>query len=230
MDIENYFKLLNSIKCEKSDKNWLSYISWSDAWAEVKKIYPDSRYTIYENENWFPFWESKFGIDVKVWVIINNIEHIVRLPVLDWANKPQKSEDYKYIWVKWVQWKKTEVEKICKAANQFDINKAIQRAFAKAIAMHGVWLYVFRWEDLPEDIVEDIKKEIFTKRQFKEIVSAYNEWWPDLAKHTFDDLSQDYDSSWVIEKIVQLSKCYKENQHINDEQMNKIWKPLPDTL
>jgi hypothetical protein len=58
--MENYFKVLNSIKCEKSDKNGLSYISWADAWAEVKKIHPDANYTIYENQDGYPFWSSDF--------------------------------------------------------------------------------------------------------------------------------------------------------------------------
>ena len=94
--MENYFVALNKIECEKSDKNWLAYISWADAWAEVKKLHSTSNYKIYENTEWYPFWESKYGIDVKVWVTIENLEHIVRLPVLDWANKSQKDSDYKY--------------------------------------------------------------------------------------------------------------------------------------
>lgn len=157
---ENYFEKLNKINCETSEKNKLTYISWSDAWTEVKKIYPDSNYTIYENEQWFSFWESKFGIDCKVWVTINWIEHIVRLPVMDWANKAMKSESYKYNTKFW--------EKIVEAATQFDINKTIQRAFAKAIAMHGIWLYVFRWEDLPEDMEwENIETKDTTKNTNK---------------------------------------------------------------
>lgn len=138
----NYFVELNKIACETDKKNNLTYVSWADAWAEVKKQYPDSNYTIYENAEWFPFWESKFWIDCKVWVTINWIEHIVRLPVMDWANKSMKAQSYEYKTKYW--------EKICEAATQFDINKTTQRAFAKAIAMHWIWLYVFRWEDLPE--------------------------------------------------------------------------------
>lgn len=141
---KNYFEELNKINCETSEKNKLTYISWSDAWTEVKKMYPKSTYTIYENEQGFPFWESKFGIDCKVWVTIEWIEHIVRLPVMNGANKAMKAESYTYNTSYW--------EKTVEAATQFDINKTTQRAFAKAIAMHGIWLYVFRWEDLPEDM------------------------------------------------------------------------------
>lgn len=140
---ENYFKELNKIECKTEKKKNLTYISWADAWAEVKKQYPDSNYMIYENSEWFPFWESKFWIDCKVGVTINWVEHIIRLPVMDWANKAMKLDTYSYKTKYW--------EKTCEWATQFDINKTIMRAFAKAIAMHGVWLYVFRWEDLPTD-------------------------------------------------------------------------------
>jgi hypothetical protein len=51
METNNYFEKLSQVKCEVEKKNGLSYISWSDAWAEVKKAYPDSTYTIYENQD-----------------------------------------------------------------------------------------------------------------------------------------------------------------------------------
>lgn len=140
--MENYFLTLNKIECKTEKKKDITYISWSDAWYEVKKLHPDSTYTIYENIDWQPFWESKFWIDVKVWVTINWIEHIIRLPVMDWANKSMKFESYTYttkFGEKTVEW-----------ATSFDINKTIMRAFTKAIAMHWIWLYVFRWEDLPD--------------------------------------------------------------------------------
>ncbi len=140
----NYFKELNKIECATEKKNNLTYVSWSDAWTKVKEQHPEATYTIYENADGFPFWESKFGIDCKVGVTINWLEHIVRLPVMDWANKPQKDTAYKYT--------TRYGEKTCEAADAFDINKTIQRAFAKAIAMHGIGLYVYRGEDLPEDI------------------------------------------------------------------------------
>jgi len=154
---DNYFIELNKIEWEVSKKQNLSYISWANAWDMVKKEYPNSNYTTYENIDWFPFWESKFWIDVKVWVTVNDIEHIVRLPVMDWANKAMKAEKYSYTTKYW--------EKEVQAATQFDINKAIQRAFTKALAMHWIWLYVYRWEDLPEE--EEVIKPEFTKETFE---------------------------------------------------------------
>lgn len=125
--MENYFKKLNEIQCKVESKNWLSYVSWADAWWQVKELYPNANYKVYENNNWLPFFESSYWIFVKVWVTINDIEHINILPVLDFKNKSMKEN-----------------------ATSFDINKSIQRCFAKAIAMHWIWLYVYRWEDLPD--------------------------------------------------------------------------------
>jgi hypothetical protein len=114
---------------------------------------------------------------VKVWVTINWIEHIIRLPVMDWANKAMKREAYEYT-TKY--WKKT-----CEGASQFDINKAIMRALTKAIAMHGIWLYVYNWEDLPDQLPEfgedNFQKiqELVKKPTLKEVKEKYEvskEW------------------------------------------------------
>ena len=201
MKNENYFTKLNSIKCEIDKKNNLAYVSWSDAWLEVKKEYPNSNYIIYENQDWFPYWESKFWIDVKVWVIINDIEHIVRLPVMDWANKAMKAEKYSYTTRYW--------DKEVQAATQFDINKAIQRAFTKAIAMHWIWLYVFRWEDLPDEAtdkprIEETKKD-FTEKEFEVMKEKTNFTNYNDAKQVID---KKYNLTLWMTKIV---KQYYDN-------------------
>ena len=51
--MDNYFLKLNAInvndKTEK--KNNLTYLSWAWAWGEIKKLFPDASYVIYENAN-----------------------------------------------------------------------------------------------------------------------------------------------------------------------------------
>ena len=47
---KNYFQELNKIQCKIEKKHNLSYVSWADAWKEVKERYPQSEYVIYENE------------------------------------------------------------------------------------------------------------------------------------------------------------------------------------
>ena len=131
---KNYFEDLNSVdvsnKIEK--KNGLSYLSWAFAWGELKKRYPDSTYTIYENaQGWNYFTDGK-TCWVKTGVTVNGIEHIEYLPVMDYKNKSISAE---YV-------------------TSFDVNKAIQRSLTKAVARHGLGLYIYAGEDLPEQATE----------------------------------------------------------------------------
>lgn len=136
--MDNYFVELNSInvndKIEK--KNGLSYLSWAFAWGEVKKLFPDATYTIYENNNgWNYFTDSRTGW-VKTGVTINDIEHIEYLPILDFKNKSIPLENI----------------------TSFDVNKTIQRSLTKAVARHGLGLYIYAGEDLPETEKENETK------------------------------------------------------------------------
>lgn len=128
--MDNYFTELNSInvqdKIEK--KGNLSYLSWAYAWAEVKKLHPDAAYTIYENAEGWNYHTDGRTCWVKTGVTVNGIEHIEYLPVMDYKNNS------------------IPLEKV----TSFDVNKAIQRSLTKAVARHGLGLYIYAGEDLPE--------------------------------------------------------------------------------
>ena len=130
MSDKNYFQTLNEInvngKTEK--KNGLTYLSWAWAWGEVKKIYPDATYTIYENEQGWNYHTDGRTAWVKTGVTVNGIEHIEYLPVMDHRNRSIALENI----------------------NSFDVNKTIQRSLTKAVARHGLGLYIYAGEDLPE--------------------------------------------------------------------------------
>lgn len=127
---ENYFDQLYQInvndKTEK--KGGLTYLSWAWAWAEVKKLHPDATYKIYENDLGWNYHTDNNTCWVKTGVTVNGIEHIEYLPVMDHKNKS------------------IPLEKV----TSFDVNKSIQRSLTKACARHGLGLYVFAGEDLPE--------------------------------------------------------------------------------
>ena len=128
---KNYFEELNGVnvsdKIEK--KNGLSYLSWAYAWGELKKKYPDSNYTIYENAEGWNYFSDGRTCWVKTGVTVNGIEHIEYLPVMDFKNKSIPAN----------------------AVTSFDVNKAIQRSLTKAVARHGLGLYIYAGEDLPEE-------------------------------------------------------------------------------
>lgn len=132
--MENYFNVLNAVdvrdKTEK--KNNLSYLSWAWAWGEVKKRHPDANYTIYENSQGWNYHTDGRTCWVKTGVTVQGIEHIEYLPVMDFRNASIKAE----------------------MVTSFDVNKAIQRSLTKAVARHGLGLYIYAGEDLPEAAVE----------------------------------------------------------------------------
>lgn len=131
MATDNYFCKLNSINCnDKTEKkNGLTYLAWAYAWGEVKKLFPDATYTIYENaQGWFYHTDGN-TCWVKTGVTINGIEHIEYLPVMDFKNRS------------------IPVEQV----TSFDVNKAIQRSLTKAVARHGLGLYIYAGEDLPDE-------------------------------------------------------------------------------
>ena len=140
---ENYFQKLYDIdvKEKMKKKNGLNYVSWAAAWAEVKKIYPDATYHIYEREtpdgliiNYFTDGKTCW---VKTGVTINSIEHIEDLPVMDFKNQS------------------ITLDKVTSS----DVNKAIQRSLTKACARHGFALYIYEGEDLPETVKKEKKEQ-----------------------------------------------------------------------
>lgn len=139
--MENYFIELNNVNVnEKTEKkNGLTYLSWAWAWGEVKKRFPDTTYTVYENADGWNYFTDGRTAWVKTGVTVNGIEHIEYLPVMDFRNKS------------------IPVENI----TSFDVNKAIQRSLTKACARHGIGLYIYAGEDLPEEEKgEDKKAEV----------------------------------------------------------------------
>ena len=150
--MENYFIKLNNIDCSKKieKKNGLSYLSWAWAWAEIKKIHPKANYKIYETETGINYWTDGRTGWVKTGVIIEDIEHIEYLPIMDFKNRSIPLENI----------------------TSFDVNKAIQRSLTKACARHGLGLYIYAGEDLPES--EKLKSKV-PEKIFTDILQTTNE-------------------------------------------------------
>lgn len=128
---KSVFETLNKINVNEhtETKNGLTYLSWAWAWREVKKAYPDAYYTIYENaDGWFYHTDGKTAW-VKTGVTIGGIEMIEYLPVMDYKNKSIPIE----------------------SLTSFNVNTAIQRSLTKACARHGLGLYIYAGEDLPDE-------------------------------------------------------------------------------
>jgi hypothetical protein len=128
--MESVYNSLKAIdvrpKAEK--KGRADYLSWAHAWDMLKSMYPQAQRIIYESEhtglNYFTDGKTAY---VKVGIVVNDLEHIDMLCVMDHRNKS------------------IPIDKIC----SFEVNKTIQRATAKAIAMHGLGLSLWTGEDIP---------------------------------------------------------------------------------
>ena len=134
---ETLFSINVNEKVEK--KGNLSYLSWAFAWGEVKKAYPDATFTIYERETQYGpvnYFTDGRTCWVKTGLTINGLEHIEELPVMDFSNRS------------------VLLEKITST----DVNKAIQRSLTKAAARHGLGLYIYAGEDLPEEEARERKQ------------------------------------------------------------------------
>lgn len=131
------FETLNGVNVNEhtEKKNGLTYLSWAWAWGELLKRFPDSTYTIYENRDGWCYHTDGKTCWVKTGVTVEGKEYIEMLPVMDFKNRSISAD----------------------AVTSFDVNKAIQRSLTKAVARHGLGLYIYAGEDLPEG--EEIKPE-----------------------------------------------------------------------
>lgn len=132
---KSVFETLNSINVNdktetiRAGQRQLTYLSWAWAWSEVKKNYPNSTYTIYENADGLNYHHDGMTAWVKTGVTIEDVEHIEYLPVMNNYNKSIPLADI----------------------TSFNVNSSIQRSLTKAIARHGLGLYIYAGEDLPEN-------------------------------------------------------------------------------
>jgi hypothetical protein len=159
-DKKSVYEVLSQInvsdKIEK--KGQLSYLSWSWAWSTLLSKYPLSAYKVYENDSGYNYHTDSKTAWVKVGVAVENIEHIEYLPIMDFKNKSISLA----------------------SVTSMDVNKAIQRALTKAIARHGLGLYIYAGEDLPEYIPEYITED--QKEELEELLIKTKSDIPEFMK------------------------------------------------
>lgn len=148
-------------KVEK--KNGLNYLSWSWAWAEVRKRYPDADYQIIYNDDNMPYWRDPISefLEVRTFVTIHGETHPMWLPVMDNMNNPLKFTPYEVT--------TKSGKRVIQGATMFDINKSLMRCLAKNLAMFGLGLYIYSGEDLPE------ADENSPEMQVKSVITAIDD-------------------------------------------------------
>ena len=184
----------DNVEKKKTGKTELSYLSWSWAWAEVKKLFPDARYEIVKfqsaNGNLLPYlYDEKTGYMVFTNVTIDNLTHEMWLPVMDGANKAMKGEEYTYS-------TRYNGEKTVEPASMFDVNKTIMRCLVKNLAMFGLGLYIYSGEDLPEEppLPDLSDKELIEKylSQNPQNKTSVDEYLKTKSEHEVAEMMKNY--------------------------------------
>jgi hypothetical protein len=124
-------------------KNGLTYLSWTYAWKEFKKNYPQATYHVTHWDGAPYYYDENLGYMCETTVDNGDgTVHSMWLPVMDGANKAMKAQMYTY--------ETRNGKKAVQPATMFDINTTIMRCLVKNIAMFGLGLYIYSGEDLPE--------------------------------------------------------------------------------
>lgn len=210
------FKNLNSIDVnDKTDKKGnLTYLSWAWAWAEVKKKYPNATYDIERfGENKQPYLlDQNLGYMVFTKVTIEDLVHEMWLPVINYRNQAIKVGE----------------------ATMTDINKTIMRCLTKNLAMHGLGLYIYAGEDLPEDEKSSDKSAKEKSKQSKEQASNLPKLTAEQIKSTTDAIKkmhgkhaelclEELEKSFGVNSIIHIERSKNNLDKIKEFVTN--WTP-----
>tara|TARA_R100001460_G_scaffold36657_3_gene70340 strand:- start:609 stop:1190 length:582 start_codon:yes stop_codon:yes gene_type:complete len=167
------FTTLNKIDVsDKTEKKGnLTYLSWAWAWGELLKNYPDATYQIIKNNEGVNYHHDNKTAWVETEVTINGKTLPEQLPIMDFRNNS------------------IPLEKI----TSFEVNKAVKRCVTKNIALHGLGLYIYAGEDLPEG-VEPVKEK---PKNIDLVVGDDN--WEKALKFVVDN--KDKGLYWIVERL-----------------------------
>ena len=164
------FNVLNRINVNDhvEKKNNLSYLSWAWAWQILMGLYPMSYTSSNRSPEGLPYWTDgrTCWVDVSVTIVWDNPDadklfatatcertRSEIFPIMDYKNNS------------------IPVEKV----TSFNVNTALQRAWTKCIARHGLGFYIYQGEDLPQEEAEAKKAEMITDDQLAKVMSLYTE-------------------------------------------------------
>jgi hypothetical protein len=122
----NYFATLNAVNVSDhiEKKGGFSYLSWPWAVKQLRLADPTATWEVRRFDG-LPYLACEAGVFVEVAVTVQGVTLSQIHPCLDARNRPLAAPD------------------------AFQINTSIQRCLVKAIALHGLGLYIYAGEDLP---------------------------------------------------------------------------------
>ena len=147
--MDNIFSKLYSINVNEhvEKKGQFSYLSWPYAVAQLRLADPAAAWEVRRFDG-LPYLSTDLGVFVEVAVTVNGVTLSQIHPVLDGKNRPLLMP------------------------TAFDINTSIQRCLVKAIALHGLGLYIYAGEDLPAVLLGSDEAENAEKTQKPRLVAT----------------------------------------------------------
>ena len=161
--------LATNVNNHTEKKNNLTYLSWAWAWAEALKADANATYKV-------EMFGDKCFMDINgtamVFVTVTMFAKPMtcQLPVMDYRNKAIPTPD------------------------AFAVNTAIMRCMTKALALHGLGLYLYSGEDVPEggatikptdgaivskdraNIIADVAIAVQDRFEASDLIGAYEEY------------------------------------------------------
>lgn len=199
-----------NVNDKTEEKNGLTYLSWSYAIAEIKKMHPNMTYEVKKFENGLPYvYDENTGYMVFTEMTIDGLTHEMWLPVMDSNNKAMKSHPYT------IKTKYKEIQ--VQAATMFDINKTIMRCLVKNMAMFGLGLYIYNGDDLPEDMRSDDEKRADIKALIQKTNTDTNKFLYSMGakfkrKLGSVDEMQGEELDIALQKIKEKERSQKESE------------------
>ena len=132
----NVFETLSKIKIDPAHidkKGKFSYISWARSFQYLLDVFPTAEIKTSTDENrkpWFDWGDS--GAMVHVVVEVDGVSRELWHPIMDNRNNAIKNPDVR------------------------KVNDSLMRAYSKCISMHGLGLYIYQGEDVPQSQVEEL--------------------------------------------------------------------------
>lgn len=160
-----------NVNSHTEKKNGLTYLSWAWAVDQLLRVDPNAFWTYDDHK--------MFGETMMVFCTVHALgkSMTAQLPVMDHRNRPITNPD------------------------AFQVNTAMQRCLAKAIALHGLGLYIYAGEDLP---YEEEKPKIEAKATVEQIQACKERL---LKAGSVEDLRAVYADLTDAEKAIFKEFC-----------------------
>lgn len=170
-------------------KNGLSYLSWAWALDQLMRQDPDAEWSYSE--------PKMFGETMMVYCSVTAFgkTKTAHLPVMDYRNKPIPRPD------------------------AFQVNTAMQRCLVKAIALHGLGLYIYAGEDLPAG--ENNVADAILEADVKPMAGAGQDLTQEQADKVKSVASRVTD--WLTSGSIEDAVMEKDNAHLNTEETLYFW-------